>query len=415
MGCARPVGPGFFPLDRELALLPGAFTPRIQESLVRLSTWIPSFAKAAAELAWFTQVEVGRETARRLTEAAGATAVALQTAHAAHILQHHPTPPAGPEQLVFSVDGAMIPLVGGQWTEVRTLAVGEVVLDHTDPASLTSRTTALSYFSRRTDRVTFTDQAVVELHRRGIETAQHVAAVVDGAEWCQQFIDVHAPQAVRILDLPHAASYVRAIGETVGPHGRLLTPAAQDLLIHDLTHAGPAGVVDTLVPLVTAYPDLPNLPTQVAYLTKRTAQMQYPQFAAAGWPLGSGMVESANKLVVEDRLKGAGMHWADHNVNPLLALRNAVCNDRWDGTWREIEAVQRQQAAGHRRAQQRTRRAAGHPPPAAGRANAVGPPAALAPSTDRRPAHPTKPHPWRTAWSIRQQRKRADERESART
>jgi hypothetical protein len=32
------------------------------------------------------------------------------------------------------------------------------------------------------------------------------------------------------------------------------------------------------------------------------------------------MVESANKLVVEDRLKGAGMHWADANVNPLLAL-----------------------------------------------------------------------------------------------
>jgi hypothetical protein len=58
--------------------------------------------------------------------------------------------------------------------------------------------------------------------------------------------------------------------------------------------------------------------------------MQYPLFQAQGWPIGSGIAESANKLVVEVRLKGAGMHWARASVNPMLALRNAVCNDRWD-------------------------------------------------------------------------------------
>src|SRR5213080_123181 len=56
--------------------------------------------------------------------------------------------------------------------------------------------------------------------------------------------------------------------------------------------------------------------------------MQYPTFQAQGWPIGSGMVESANKVVVEARLKGAGMHWSRASVNPRLALRNAVCNDR---------------------------------------------------------------------------------------
>ena len=105
------MGPGFFPLDEELALLPGRLTPRLQESLVRLSTWIPSFAKAAAELAYFTNVHVSRETARRLTEAAGATQVARETAAAAYLLTHQPRPPAGPDALTFSVDGAMIPLV----------------------------------------------------------------------------------------------------------------------------------------------------------------------------------------------------------------------------------------------------------------------------------------------------------------
>jgi hypothetical protein len=44
--------------------------------------------------------------------------------------------------------------------------------------------------------------------------------------------------------------------------------------------------------------------------------------------LGSGMVESASKLVVEARLKEAGMHWQRGHVNPVLVLRNAVCNQR---------------------------------------------------------------------------------------
>jgi len=63
--------------------------------------------------------------------------------------------------------------------------------------------------------------------------------------------------------------------------------------------------------------------------------MQYPHFRRQGWPIGSGMVKSANKLVVEARLKGAGMHWESSHVNPLLALRNGVCNQRWQETWQQ--------------------------------------------------------------------------------
>ena len=56
------------------------------------------------------------------------------------------------------------------------------------------------------------------------------------------------------------------------------------------------------------------------------------------------MVESANKLVVEARLKGAGMHWKRENVDPMLALRNIVCGDRWDQEWPQIVHRLRQQA-----------------------------------------------------------------------
>ena len=71
--------------------------------------------------------------------------------------------------------------------------------------------------------------------------------------------------------------------------------------------------------LAARYPN-PTIQEKLTYLQKREAHMQYPTYQAAGWPIGSGSVESANKLVVEARLKGAGMRWGRHNVNSMLVL-----------------------------------------------------------------------------------------------
>jgi hypothetical protein len=196
---------GFSPLDDQLGLLPGQLTPRLQEGLVRLSAHIPSFAKAAKEFAFFTQVEVHPTTASRLTEAAGTAAVALQTAQAEHILQTLPLPSSNPARLVLGVDGAMVPLLHGQWAEVRTLASGEPLVQTNREGQQVVQTSALSYFSRLTDSNSFAELATVESHRRGVERAGAIGALVDGAEWCQSFIELHAPQAVRILDFAHAA------------------------------------------------------------------------------------------------------------------------------------------------------------------------------------------------------------------
>jgi len=399
-----------------LGLLPGQLTPRLQEGLVRLSTQIPSFAKAVGEFAFWTHLEVHRTTAARITEAAGATAVARQTAEATRILTTHPPPPPGPEQLVFSVDGAMVPLVHGQWAEARTLAVGEPVMRTNAAGEPAVQTTALSYFSRLTDSTTFGELATAELHRRGVETAGRGGVVVDGAAWCQTCIDLHTPHAVRILDFPHAASYVEAIGQTVGREGPLLDAPTRTSLCHDLKHDGPDTVLMRLRTTVEAAGGLGETRTQLAYLETRRDQMDYPQFQAAQWPIASGSVESANKLVVEERLKGAGMHWAEANVNPLLALRNALYSDRWGEVWTQIEDAQRQAERVRRRDRQQRRAA---PPPAGVRPSADAPtrrpratPArsdSVTPVTQPAPTaevngRPAADHPWRKPWSLRRQR-----------
>lgn len=397
---ALPVAQGFSPLDEELGLLPGKLTPRLQEALVRLSTHIPSFAKAARELTWFTGAHIHPDTARARTEAAGAVLVAYETSQAARILQDQPAPPCAPERLLLSVDGAMVPLVHGQWTEVRTLAVGEVQPAQNSADGPVIHTTNLSYFSRRTDSTSFSELATLELHRRGIEGARQVGAVVDGAVWCQSFVDVHCPEALRILDFAHAAEYLSAIAQTSGANGPLLSPAQLVELRHALKQEGAAAVLPQLRRLVATEPNTSELASSLAYLESREAQMEYGRFVAEGWPIGSGMVESANKLVVEERLKGAGMHWAVANVNALLALRNAVCNDRWDEKWAVIEREQRSQVAARRQERCRTRAAA-----QVKETPAVQPaaPPQVRPLVRALEPEVNSTHPWKRAWSIRRQ------------
>jgi hypothetical protein len=72
----------FFPLDEELELLPGSLTPHLQECLVRLGAWIPSFEEAGKLLRAFTGADVSEPLVRRKTEGAGAAYVALAESRA---------------------------------------------------------------------------------------------------------------------------------------------------------------------------------------------------------------------------------------------------------------------------------------------------------------------------------------------
>jgi len=185
-----------------LARAPGHLTPFVRESVVRLAPWM-SFVRAGREVAHFTGVQVGGTTVRRMTERAGAAYVLVQTAAVTLLERELPAPPEGPAVQYLSVDGAMVPLVGGVWAEVRTLARGAVGVREIQTRRDRERTVHaqdLSYFSRLTDHDTFARLATVETQRRGTATAGVVCAVVDGAPWIQDFINTHRPDAVRILD-----------------------------------------------------------------------------------------------------------------------------------------------------------------------------------------------------------------------
>jgi len=341
----------------------------------------------------FTHVTVSKATAQRHTQAVGLAYETVQRADVERIDREWPDVPLGPDKLLLSLDGAFVPLVRGEWAEVKTLVVGEGGAPLEVEGERVVPTHTLSYFSRLSEAESFQRLTLCELYRRGVETAGQVAVVSDGAEWIQSFVDYHCPAALRILDFPHAAERICQLGEVVLGEGSAAATSWRTEQLHHLKHDGPATLMPSLRGFAAAHLSLAPVSENLAYLAKRLAHMQYPSFQAQGWPIGSGSAESANKLVVEVRLKGAGMHWARASVNPMLALRNAVCNDRWDAAW-AASTAQIRRVGLVRRGVQPKQMAAGEPTPARSR-----PVVSAKPTTH--PAAPRKPaadHPWRRTY-----------------
>lgn len=288
------------------------------------------FERAVEMLAELTGVQTSEATARRRSYRVGEAALEVEAARA-----HSPTPLV-PEEIrkakhIVSTDGAMVPLVHGQWAEVKTMAVARV---EEGKAGEEVHSTDISYFSRMLDAASFAEQASAELRRRGIDQVEQVSAVMDGAEWIDGFVDWVCPDVLlRILDFPHAGEYVNEIGKLSQAAGSVLPDVWLSSRLHDLKHDGPAIILKELRQLSERHSQVEEISKKLSYLEKRETRMQYPLYRAQGWPIGSGVVESGNKVVMQARLKGPGMHWAPENVNPLLALRCGACSDRWDETY----------------------------------------------------------------------------------
>ena len=50
-------------------------------------------------------------------------------------------------------------------------------------------------------------------------------------------------------------------------------------------------------------------------------------------PIGSGVIESGNRHVSQDRLKRPGAWWAEGKIQPMLNLRTLRANGGWDDYW----------------------------------------------------------------------------------
>ncbi len=202
---------------------------------------------------------------------------------------------------------------------------------------------SMRYVARRTAKGGFDwlrYQLAVEC---GLEQAQQVVVLGDGAPWIWNLAAEHFPGAVQIVDLSHAKEHVWEVahavfGGTTKAAAAWATPACA--LLED-------GQLTRLVSAIAALPPLPAEPGQarsiperaVDYFTTNAARMRYPAFRAQGMHLGSGIAEAACKTIVSTRAKRSGMRWTPEGLDALLPLRTAVLNGAYDSLWEQEYAA----------------------------------------------------------------------------
>ncbi len=305
-----------------------------------------SYREAGQELYLLWKVAVSTGGLRDVTLRHGRVADTLISDKVAYLEATAATPTARPEQLVMGTDGAMVALTSGEWREVKTVAFGEFhPFWDVKEGKVVTKTERVSYFSRVAPAEAFNRLALVEWHRRGGENAHTVVAVQDGALWIQSFIDFHCPQAVRVIDFAHALGYVAAVGRAIHGAESIAFQQWYARMRRQMGCHPPQRTLSELRLLQRQHPDHPEeqtIESAIRYLEKRLPMIDYPHFRRRQLPIGSGHVESGHKVVMQHRMKRAGMRWAEENLNPMLALRVALCNQTWNTTGREIEARIRQ-------------------------------------------------------------------------
>lgn len=313
----------------------------VQQAVTRLGSRL-TYREAQEELEWFWGIAISASSVRQITMRHGRVANELLAEEAARIEKEAPPATAHPSQLVMGADGAFIHLTNGEWREVKTVAFGEFQSRWKQQKSkLETKTSHITYFSRLESAEAFGHSALYEWQRRGGENAKRVVAVNDGALWIQNFIDYHAPKAIRIIDFAHAQSYLATIGKAIyGPESEEFKRWFRQAS-HQMKTQPPHRLLADLHFLQTQHQDHPHnieVEQAIRYLDTRRKMIDYAHFTRLNLPIGSGIVESGHKVVVQRRMKQAGMRWAEQNVNPMLALRMALCNNRWSSTWHSVHA-----------------------------------------------------------------------------
>lgn len=175
----------------------------------------------------------------------------------------------------------------------------------------------------------------LESLKQGIKEAPQVVWLSDGARGLWRLFDERfQPYATGVLDFYHAAQNVWS-GVKVWLDGR--TISCQDWFTnarHRLRH----GQSDDVLADIKAASALPGLSESAQqsltklynYLDKHRNHIQYDKLKEMGFPIGSGLVESTCKWLIQQRFKGVGMRWSEDGFNHLLHLRVAWVNGRFD-------------------------------------------------------------------------------------
>ena len=341
---------GFFPLDERLQLGEHCWSPETVKQMVKLGTEIPSYRRAVENFTELTKVGVSQSMLGEMVKTYGGKIVIQQQVEAEamvkapakdEVVVPRQMPPPDSEVMALSMDGALVNIREEGWKEVKTVSISavEAVTDEKS-GQIEACLTQHSYRSGLWDAKSFAKQQWAEGCRRGLQRAKQIVSVNDGAIWIWLIVQMCWAPCVEILDWWHAVEKLweaaAALFDEDDPTSRRWMEHQKSLLWHSQLRQ----VICSIRQLCPRGQPLPQkVRTAVGYIFNNRYRMRYKQFRQAGYPIGSGTVESACKLVMQERMKQAGMRWSRDGAHSMLALRTVLLSERWDEVWASLRPV----------------------------------------------------------------------------
>jgi hypothetical protein len=175
----------------------------------------------------------------------------------------------------------------------------------------------------------------------GMERAELWVVLTDGGSGLEEFAQMNFNRAglVTVLDFYHAASYLEELARALHPAEEDKAKGQAEEWCRLLKEEGGATALAVLREWDWPARQSAALREQRArveeYFEGNLHRMEYPEYQAEGWQIGSGVVESACKTVVGQRLKGAGMRWGEAGAHALCHVRALYRSEKgqWEAFW----------------------------------------------------------------------------------
>jgi hypothetical protein len=332
---------GFTPLDARLGVQRTSLSPGLARAAALAGSEMP-YAKSFDLIGAVTGLDLAStSTLARTTRREGGRARTLINAeHAATKATPRPVPAAdhtaGAGLCYVVMDGTGAPMLprettgrtGKDGTRAGTREVKIACLFtqcgfdpvSAEPVQDPGSATYISTFAPAAD---FATQVKAEYLRRDFDAVRQPVVLGDGARWIWNIADRHFTTATQIVDYFHAREHLADLTKLLAPV--LEDPDAWQQHLADRLDLGDTTAIADAVTTLDLDERAPDLvrpaATQIGYFTTNHHRMQYADFKANGYYIGSGPVESACNTIVKQRAKRAGMHWTITGLDPVLALR----------------------------------------------------------------------------------------------
>lgn len=346
------------PLDEALGI--PIFGPSVEarQKICHAAVVGRSFEDGQEILKVHTQIELSAKHVRTIAEKEGRDLVCEHNKEVNHYKTGQIKIEAVPsvELLVVTADGGRIQMReaqdGEQWKEDKIGVVYDATAQPQSEAKLGdyqgSKAQTKTYTATLESWESMGWMLRLEAERRGYCQAKTKVFVADGARPIRELKNLQFPEAIFILDWPHAAQHLSDSAKAFFGEGSqeavrwyeihksMLWEGKLDTIIKDLQKLSKrAGSPKDSDP--------ENSPRRIlyqnafSYFLNNKDALNYPYFRKQGWPIGSGVAEGAIKQFAL-RLKGSEKFWnlSHTGAEEMLALCALYHSQdaRWQKYWK---------------------------------------------------------------------------------